>query len=99
MKDLSRLGRPLSDVIIIDNSPQSFMFQPENGIPILSWYDERSDTKLFDYIPVLKLMANPAVQDVRTILTDCMNHDKTQFNHEKALKDCLKITQDYEKKQ
>jgi hypothetical protein len=74
------------------------MFQPENGIPILSWYEDRADTKLFDYIPVLKLMASPAIQDVRTIISDCMSHDKAVFLHEKALKDCLKINGDYEKK-
>lgn len=57
VKDMSRIGRKLSDSIIIDNSPQSYMFQPENGMPILSWYDDRNDTKLFELIPVLKLMS------------------------------------------
>jgi RNA polymerase II subunit A small phosphatase-like protein len=60
---MSRLGRQLKDSIIIDNSPSSYMFQPENGLPILSWYEEKSDTKLYELIPVLKLMSE--VSDVR----------------------------------
>ena len=42
------------------------MFQPENGMPILSWYDEKSDTKLLELIPVLKAMSE--VPDVREVL-------------------------------
>ncbi len=53
VKDMARLGRNLKDSIIIDNSPLSFAFQPENGMPILSWYDDRTDTKLLELIPVL----------------------------------------------
>lgn len=32
VKDLSRLGRELSRVIIIDNSPASYIFHPENAV-------------------------------------------------------------------
>jgi RNA polymerase II subunit A small phosphatase-like protein len=39
VKDLTRLGRGMKDVIILDNSPIAYMFQPENAMPILSWYD------------------------------------------------------------
>ena len=57
VKDMSRIGRKLSDAIIIDNSPPSYMFQPENGIPILSWYEDREDTKLYELIPALKMLS------------------------------------------
>lgn len=49
------------------------MFQPENGMPILSWYDDKQDTKLLDLIPVLKLLSE--VPDVRPILTECCIKD------------------------
>lgn len=63
---MNRLGRNMKDIIIIDNSPSSYMFQPENGLPILSWYEEKNDTKLFELIPVLKLISQ--VNDVRPII-------------------------------
>lgn len=35
-------------------------------MPILSWYDEKSDTYLYDYLPILKELAD--VDDVRPFL-------------------------------
>uniref|UniRef100_A0A8C7Z2M1 protein-serine/threonine phosphatase n=1 Tax=Oryzias sinensis TaxID=183150 RepID=A0A8C7Z2M1_9TELE len=35
VKDLSRLGRDLNRVIIIDNSPASYIFHPENAVYII----------------------------------------------------------------
>ncbi|CAF97687.1 unnamed protein product [Tetraodon nigroviridis] len=34
VKDLSRLGRKLSNVIIVDNSPASYIFHPENAVSL-----------------------------------------------------------------
>jgi carboxy-terminal domain RNA polymerase II polypeptide A small phosphatase len=53
----------MKDVCIIDNSPNSYMLQPECGIPILSWYDDMKDRALLDYIPFLTEMSK--VPDVR----------------------------------
>ncbi|KAM9093976.1 CTD small phosphatase-like protein isoform 3-T3 [Sarcophilus harrisii] len=51
VKDLSQLGRELSKVIIIDNSPASYIFHPENAVPVQSWFDDMNDTELLDLIP------------------------------------------------
>jgi RNA polymerase II subunit A small phosphatase-like protein len=67
VKDLTRLGRDMRDVIIIDNSPMSYQFQPENAIPSISWYEDKNDTQLLDWIPMLKQMAE--VDDVRPFLS------------------------------
>jgi RNA polymerase II subunit A small phosphatase-like protein len=32
VKDLTCLGRPLKDVIIVDNSPHSYIFHPYNAV-------------------------------------------------------------------
>lgn len=66
IKDLSRLGRPLKDTIIVDNSPTSYLFHPENAVPIGSWFDDRSDTELLDLIPFLEALTK--VDDVCSIL-------------------------------
>ena len=46
VKDLSKLGRELNRTIIIDNSPASYLFQPQNAIPCSSWFDDKNDTLL-----------------------------------------------------
>ena len=33
-------------LIIIDNSPTAYLFQPYNAIPITSWFDEKNDREL-----------------------------------------------------
>ena len=39
-KDLRKLNRDMSNIIIVDNNPDAYAFQPENALPILSWYDD-----------------------------------------------------------
>lgn len=58
VKDLSRLQRNLSKVIIIDNSPISYLKHPENAIPITSWCDDENDTCLKDLEPLLNQIVN-----------------------------------------
>jgi len=54
VKDLRRIGRPLDKIIIIDNMPQNFRLQKENGIMIKPfWGEDNYDTVLFDLIPIL----------------------------------------------
>ena len=43
IKDLKKLGRDLKDIIIVDNSPLSYSFNQENGLPILAWFDDKND--------------------------------------------------------
>lgn len=48
VKDLSRLGRELSRVIIIDNSPASYIFHPDNAV-ITFHYSNQSRFQLMKY--------------------------------------------------
>jgi len=57
VKDLSLLGRDLESVLIVDNSPIAYSFNPDNAIPISSWFEDPNDRELFDLIPILKALA------------------------------------------
>ena len=58
VKDLTRLGRPLDKVIIVDNMPQNFRLQKENGINIRAfWGEDQNDTALIELLPILMKIA------------------------------------------
>ncbi|XP_056289656.1 CTD (carboxy-terminal domain, RNA polymerase II, polypeptide A) small phosphatase-like a isoform X2 [Pseudoliparis swirei] len=71
VKDLSRLGRELSKVIIIDNSPASYIFHPENAVPVQSWFDDLMDTELLDLIPLFEGLSKE--EDVYGLLQSLRN--------------------------
>lgn len=76
-KDLSRLGRDLKDVIMIDNSPQAYAWQVENGIPILSWFGDPRDNHLKRLVPVLQRLAQ--VDDVRDYIPKIIENDTVNY--------------------
>ncbi|KAG9147252.1 hypothetical protein Leryth_017988 [Lithospermum erythrorhizon] len=71
LKDLSVLGRDLSRVMIVDNSPQAFGFQVDNGIPIESWFDDPYDKELLTLLPFLESLIG--VDDVRPLIAKKFN--------------------------
>ena len=65
VKDISRIGRPLDSIIIVDNMPQNFRLQKENGIFIKPfWGDDIFDTALFSLADILEKIYNQ-FDDVR----------------------------------
>ena len=68
IKNLSQIGRPLSEIIILDNSPASYIFHPQHAIPISSWFSDTHDNELLDIIPLLEDLAKENVLDVGKVL-------------------------------
>jgi Dullard-like phosphatase family protein len=65
IKDLSRLGRDLRRMIIVDNVPENFQLQQDNGIFITSWFDDVTDTALSELGAILKDIGSRKVRDLR----------------------------------
>lgn len=57
VKDLAQLGRPIEQVVILDNSPASYMFHETNAVHITSWFDDKSDKALLELIPYFQRLA------------------------------------------
>ncbi|ORY94731.1 HAD-like domain-containing protein [Syncephalastrum racemosum] len=66
VKDLSQLGRDLNQIIILDNSPASYIFHTANAVPVTSWFNDPHDSELVDLIPFLEDLAT--VEDVTDVL-------------------------------
>lgn len=70
IKDLSKIGRDLSSLIILDNVPQNFILQPENGIFMKSWEGDEDDQIFKLLLPVFESIAKSGSEDVREILVE-----------------------------
>ncbi|CAI4046063.1 hypothetical protein N7582_003719 [Saccharomyces uvarum] len=68
IKNLSQIGRPLSETIILDNSPASYIFHPQHAVPISSWFSDTHDNELLDIIPLLEDLSAGNVLDVGSVL-------------------------------
>ena len=59
IKDLSRIGRPINKIIIVDNLPQNYRLQKDNGIEIKSFFgDDNNDNALEHLGNILKKIVN-----------------------------------------
>lgn len=66
IKDLSHVEPDLSKVMILDNSPMSYIFHEDNAIPIEGWISDPTDNDLLHLVPLLEGLQY--VTDVRALL-------------------------------
>lgn len=81
VKDLSRLGRPLERVVLVDDTRTSFLLQPDNGVECKPYFGDRRDGVLIGKVlPLVRELAAEvaAGHDVRT-------HLRAAFGMEKKL--------------
>lgn len=67
-RDISKLGRDLSKVIIIDNLAENFRLQINNGLAIRTWNDDMKDSQLVDLMKILQDIHSMRIPDVRVII-------------------------------
>lgn len=77
VKDLSKIGRDLNDVIIIDNTPGCYRLQKHNALPIESWFEDPHDEELLKMIPLLTKLAK--VNDVRPFIKKIVKNGKINY--------------------
>lgn len=82
IKDLSKLNRDISKVLIIDVDEESIKLQPENAIKLPKW-EGKADDELIKLIPFLEYLATQQVKDVRPILASYLDKSKLpeEFNN------------------
>ena len=78
VKDLKKLGRDLKDTIIVDNSPIAYLLNNDNGLPILTWFDDRNDRELYKICPVLEFLS--LVPDVRDYIPRMVVNNEISYN-------------------
>ena len=96
-KDLKKLNRNMNDIIIVDNTPNCYFLNNDNGFPIKSWLNDINDRELIRIIPYLEFLSN--VDDVREYIPKMKNN--STFSYEKAdlvLEEDKKIKEEEEKK-
>ena len=65
IKDLSRIGRPLDKIIIVDNMPQNFKLQKENGINIKAFWGEDANDNALEELGIILVNIAKEGGDVR----------------------------------
>ena len=78
VKDLKKLGRDLKDVVIVDNSPLAYLLNVENGLPILTWFDDKDDRELYRICPILEFLS--LVPDVRDYIYKIVVNNEISYN-------------------
>ena len=75
IKDLSKLGRDINKIVIIDNNKDNFSLQPENGLHICSFLGDQNDEELYalseDLMKIIKgnkKDLRPAVKEIDEIM-------------------------------
>ena len=83
-KDLNKVSQDLSNVIIIDNYPESYLLQHFNGLPISSFVGDPKDNELLKLLPILEKLSQ--VKDVRNYIRQIINFNDPKINFNKAYK-------------
>jgi import inner membrane translocase subunit TIM50 len=68
VKDLDRINRDLSKVIVIDCNPAAVQEHRNNAIVLPKWKGNDDDRTLYDLVALLKTISSNDIKDVRLVL-------------------------------
>ena len=71
-------NRKLSELILVDNSPHTYVFHKSNGVPIIPFYDNYDDNQLLYLVNYLKTLAR--IGNSRENIISDFKHDKILQN-------------------
>ena len=80
VKDISRIGRDMKKIIIIDNMEQNFRLNKKNGIKIKAFYGEQNDKVLFELCKILVMIVKQGYEDLTQALQNYSNEIKIKIS-------------------
>ena len=82
VKDISRIGRDMKKIIIIDNMEQNFRLNKKNGIKIKAFYGEQNDKVLYELSKILVMIVKQGYEDLTVALQQYANEIKVKITME-----------------
>ena len=79
IKDLSKLGRDLSKILIVDNNKDNFSLQPENGLHICSFIGDQNDDELYNLSNDLMKIVECKKNDIRPVIKEIKQIMKKRY--------------------
>ena len=80
VKDISRIGRDMKKIIIIDNMEQNFRLNKKNGIKIKAFYGDQNDKVLFELCKILVMIVKQGYEDLTLALQNYSNEIKIKIS-------------------
>ena len=81
LKDLSKIGRDLNKVCIIDNNKSNYSLQPFNGINISSFMGEQNDEELLFLSCQLMKIIDSSKKDIRPIIKEINENMNIRYSN------------------
>ena len=79
IKDLSKLGRDLSKILIVDNNKDNFSLQQENGLHICSFVGDQNDDELYHLSQDLMKIIETQKKDIRPVIQEISDIMKKRY--------------------
>ena len=85
IKDLSKLGRDLGKILIVDNNKDNFSLQQENGLHICSFVGDQNDDELYHLSQDLMKIIESQKKDIRPIIQEISEIMKKRYENKDVL--------------